>query len=536
MCHLAAAAAKAVSGVRMAPGYAAGSPGQVATATFVQDVTLYRRRGWRLSTSTSKGHVVTHHVVDPFMPAVELAAAIRRKEVSPVEVVDCYLDRIDELDPQLNAFCHRADDDVRKAAAAAADAVARTASGDDLPPFHGVPLPIKDLLDVAGWPTTYGSAATARVPATASAPIVQRLVDAGFLPFGKTTTSEFGAVSFTESAALGITRNPWDPHRSPGGSSSGAGAAVAAGMAPIAHGADGGGSIRVPASCNGLVGLKPTRGMVTNDVVEDEGFATNGVLTRTVADTAAAMDVLARHDPAAWWSPPTPQRSFVDALAAAPPSGLRVGVLVDPPIDGLEVDPACVRAVDATLRTLESRGHHVVDVPLPLPPTDELVAAFTAIWNVGAAGIPLADPDQVEPHNRALRAAARAIDSWSYAESVRKTQQFSRRIVEAFVAEFDVLVTPTMACLPPAIGLGQVGEGDDPLTPMMRSYPLAVFTSVFNVTGQPAISLPVHHDEATGLPVGVQLVAAPWREDLLLQLSQDLEQAYQWTERRPGVR
>ncbi|MBT2419025.1 amidase [Streptomyces sp. ISL-22] len=476
-----------------------------------------------------------HHPIDPFTPAVELAAAIRRKEVSPVEVADSYLERMDELDPRLNAFCHRADHDVRKAAAAAADAVVQAASAEELPPFHGVPLPIKDLLDVAGWPTTHGSAGADRAPAAASDPVVRRFVDAGFVLLGKTTTSEFGTVSFTESEALGISRNPWDPDRTPGGSSSGAGVAVAAGMVPIAHAADGGGSIRVPASCTGLVGLKPTRGLVTNATVGSEGLATDGVLTRSVADTAAALDVLARHDPAAWWSPPTPRRSFADAMTTAPPRGLRIGVLVAPPLDGLNVDPACVAAVDKTLRTLESAGHHVVDVPLPLPPAEELVTAFTTIWNVGGAGVPLADPDRVEPHNRALRDAARAIDSWAYAEGVQKTQRLSRHIVEAFITSFDLLVTPTMACLPPPVGFWRSGSGDDPLTPLLKSYPLAVFTSLFNVTGQPTISVPLHHDDATGLPVGVQLVAAPWREDLLLQVSHTLELAHPWTDRRPAV-
>lgn len=223
---------------------------------------------------------MTHSPIDPFTPAVELAAAIRRKEVSPVELADCFLERMDRLDPRLNAFCHRADDDVRKAASTAADAVARAASVDDLPPFHGVPLPVKDLADVAGWPTTHGSAGAGQTPAEASDPVVRRFVDAGFVLLGKTTTSEFGSLPFTESDALGISRNPWDPDRTPGGSSSGAGAAVAAGMAPIAHAEDGGGSIRIPASCNGLVGLKPTRGLVTNAVVEVEGLGTGGVLTR----------------------------------------------------------------------------------------------------------------------------------------------------------------------------------------------------------------------------------------------------------------
>ncbi|BCM70501.1 MULTISPECIES: amidase [Streptomyces] len=478
---------------------------------------------------------MTHAPIDPFTPAVELAAAIRRKEVSPVEVADCYLARMDELDPRLNAFCHRADDDVRKAASAAADAVARAKSPEDLPPFHGVPLPVKDLVDVAGWPTTHGSAGAGRAPAAASDPVVRRFVDAGFVLLGKTTTSEFGSLPFTESDALGVSRNPWDPDRTPGGSSSGAGVAVAAGMAPLAHAEDGGGSIRIPASCTGLVGLKPTRGLVTNAVVEVEGLGTGGVLTRSVADTAAALDVLARHDPGAWWSPPTPRTSFAAALETELPAGLRIGALIDSPIDGIPVHPACVAAVDTALRAFESTGGHLVDTLFPLPPADELVAAFTTLWNVGGAGVPLAEPDRIEPHNRALRDAARAIDSWAYAEGLRRTQELSRRIVEGFLAGFDLLVTPTMACLPPLVGAWRAGTDDDPLRALVNSYPMGVFTSVFNVTGQPAVSVPVHHDEATGLPVGVQLVAAPWREDLLLQASRILELAHPWTTRRPSA-
>ena len=256
--------------------------------------------------------------IDPFTPVVELAAAIRAKDVSPVELADLYLTQIDDLDPRLNAFCHRADDDVRSAAAVAAEAVVRATSKDDLPPFHGVPLPVKDLLDVAGWPTTYGSCGANRAPASQSDPVVKRFVDAGFVLLGKTVTSEFGIVPFTEGEALGICRGPWDLHRTPGGSSSGAGAAVAAGMAPIAHGGDGGGSIRIPASCNGLVGLKPTRGLITSDAVDVEGLGTNGVLTRSVLDSAAALDVLARHDPAAWWSPPDRAASFVERADVDP--------------------------------------------------------------------------------------------------------------------------------------------------------------------------------------------------------------------------
>ncbi len=468
-------------------------------------------------------------MINPFCSAVEVAAAIRAKEVSPVEVAECYLDRIAELDPKFNAFCFRADDEVRAAAKAAADAVVRCAP-EELPPFHGVPLPIKDLVNVAGWPTTYGSLATDRSPQPKSDPIVQRFTDAGFLPLGKTTTSEFGAVPFTESEAQGISRNPWDPDRTPGGSSSGAGVAVIAGMAPVAHAEDGGGSIRIPASCTGLVGLKPTRGLVTNAVVEVEGFATSGVVSRTLADTAAALDVLTRHDPGAWWSQPTPTRSLTDALNTEPSTRLRIGVLTTSLIDGIEVDPACLTAVDKTLRALEDAGHQIVDKPLPLPTSEELLATFLKVWNVASAGVPVIDPGRIEPHNRAQREAAKSVDSWTYAESVHQTQVFSRRIVEAFVGSFDLLVTPTMACLPPKVGAWRASGN-----PVVAAYPMGVFTSLFNVTGQPAISLPLHHDEASGLPVGVQLVAAPWREDLLLQVSRTLEQALPWADRRPPL-
>jgi len=218
---------------------------------------------------------------------------------------------------------------------------------------------------------------------------VRRFVDAGFVLPGKTTTSEFGTLPFTESQALGISRNPWDPDRTPGGSSSGAGIAVASGMAPIAHAEDGGGPIRIPASCTGLAGLKPTRGLVTNLTVSLEGLATSGVLTRTVADTAAALDVLARHDPAAWWSPPTPPRPFATAATMDPPTGLRIGVLAGSPAGGLTVHPACAAAADTNVSALAPAGHHLLDTPLPLPPPGDLIAAFTTIWNPGGAGIAL---------------------------------------------------------------------------------------------------------------------------------------------------
>jgi amidase len=205
------------------------------------------------------------------------------------------------------------------------------------------------------------------------------------------------------------------------------------------------------------------------------------------------------------------------------------------PVEAVTVDPACKAAVDTAVHALESAGHRVVDTPIPLPPASELIAAFTTIWNVGAAGIPLADPDAIEPHNRVLRDAARDIDSWAYAQAVQQTQRFSRRIVDAFVARFDLLVTPTMACLPPPVGAWRDGAAENPLMALLNCYPLAVFTSLFNVTGLPAISVPIHHDHSTGLPVGVQIVATPWGEDRLLQVARTLELAHPWADRRPAI-
>jgi len=472
------------------------------------------------------------NTIDPYISAIELAAMVLRREVSPIELVESCLARIEQLDPGLNAFCYRADNDAKEAASAAVSLLAQASSDQELPPFLGVPLPIKDLVDVEGWPTTHGSAATSRTPATSSDLVVKRFVDAGFILVGKSTTSEFGTVPFTETDVLGITHNPWDTDRTAGGSSSGAGAAVAAGMVPIAHAGDGGGSIRIPASCNGLVGLKPTRGRVASTTVELEGLVTPGVLTRSVLDTAAAVDVLARHDPGSWWSPPTPTVTLSDALAVDPPTRLRVGVLTEVPVASIEVDPACKVAVEVTLRTLESAGCCLVDASLPLPSFDELASAFTTIWNVSGAGTTLTHPDRVQPHNRVLREMAHGTDSWNYADGVARTQRLSRSIVEGFLARYD-LVTPTMACLPPKIGAWKAGADREPLMALLNSYPMAIFTTLFNVTGQPAISLPIHHDPATRLPVGVQLVAAPWGEDLLLQVSRILEEAHPWSSRRP---
>jgi amidase len=466
--------------------------------------------------------------VDAFTPALDLAAAIRKKEVSPVEVADLYLERIERFEPTLNAFAHRAEDEVRGAAKRAADAVATTPV-DELPPFHGVPLPIKDLNPVAGWPCTYGSRGGSTAPQSTSDPIVERFVEAGFVLLGVTNSPEFGTISYTESDAHGITRNPWNPDHTPGGSSGGSAAAVASGMAPIGHANDGGGSIRIPASCTGLVGLKVSRGRNPNEFVELEGFVSEGAVTRTVADTAAVLDVLDVIDPRYWIAAPRPPRPYSELVAIDPPR-LRVGFTIEAPL-GLPVDPECVTAVRKTVDALENAGHDVHEVSLPIDDPTTFVNSFVVIWNTGTAWSPIQDWDAIEPLNAALREEARKVDSLTFAESVRATQRMAAEVTAPFGRDFDVLVTPTMAVQPPKVGSWREGTDVDPQMGLMNCYPMGIFTSIFNVTGLPALSLPLHQS-ADGLPVGVQVVAPPWQDHVLIQVGAQVEKLLPWRDRR----
>lgn len=471
--------------------------------------------------------------MDAFTPATDLAAAIRAKRISPSEVAELYLGRIEQLEPALNAFAHQDPDRVRSAARAATERVARASSPDDLPPFLGVPLPVKDLDPVAGWPCTYGSKAASTRPQPDSDPLVERFVEAGFVLLGMTNTPEFGTISFTESDAHGVTRNPWDPDRTPGGSSGGAAAAVASGMAPIAHANDGGGSIRIPASCCGLVGHKPSRGRVPNALFELEGFVAEHVVARSVADSAAALDVTAAVDPLVWVAAPLPPRPYAE-LVGHDPVSLRIGFLTDAPID-VPVDPACTAAVEVACRALEAAGHVVEAAVVDMPDADAFIGAFTAVWNTGSAWSPVERPDEIEPLNRALEELARLMDSFTFAECVRDTQRMVRTVLANFGRQFDVLVTPTMAVLPPEVGAWRAGMDDEPIMGLLNCTPMAAFTAVWNVCGSPATSVPVHHDPASGLPVGVQVVGPPWRDDLCLQIAAQLEAALPWQDRRPTV-
>ncbi len=466
-----------------------------------------------------------------FDSALDVAAAIRAKEISPVEVLDHYLSRVDALDPQLNAFSLRDDERARADAQAAADRVA-SSPVEDLPPFCGVPIPIKDLNAVAGWPTSYGSLGVPDTPEEVDDPPVTRFRDAGFVLMGKTTTPEFGTISMTESERHGATRNPWNPEFTPGGSSGGAGAAVAAGMAPIAHASDGGGSIRIPASCNGLVGLKASRNRITGWAQKMAAASTSGVVSRTVADTAAALDVLSVVDRGAWNVAPPPSRPFFTEVGISP-GRLRIRVCESNPL-GVDVAPECVAAVQRAATLLEELGHEVVEGAPKWPDPSEFLMGFLTVWSTIAAGIPNLDVDKIEPHNRANWEAAQGTNAIQFTEAELMLQAASRVLIEQFGRDFDVRVTPTMAVEPPAVGSIWNGVEEEPGAPLVNATPMAAYTAMFNVTGQPALSLPLHTAES-GLPVGVQFAAGPWQEALLIQLGSQIEEAAPWVDRWPSL-
>ena len=443
-------------------------------------------------------------------------------------MLDAYLERVDRFDPTLNAFCLRDDDRARADARAAAETIA--AEPDAVrSPFFGVPIPIKDLHDVAGWPTTHASLGSSSDPVAADALPVARLRAAGMVFMGKTTTPELGTIALTESERQGVTHNPWDPARTPAGSSGGAAAAVAVGMSPIGHGSDGGGSIRSPSSVCNLVGLKPSRNRITSEVEVYHGGATQGVLTRTVADTAAALDLLAVFDPGAWNNAPPPARPYRQEVGAEP-GRLRVAMCIDNAL-GLPVDPAVADGVRRTAALLEAAGHEVVERDDVWPDPEPFLLGFMTIWNTGSAGHGLT---QLEPLNQALRDAAELTSSLQYAESVMSLQAQCRGIASRWTTDWDLLLIPTIAIEPPLVGMCWEGYPEDPMAPMTHVMPMGIYTAPFNMAGLPAINVPTHVTDA-GLPIGSQLVGGPWRDDLLIRVASQLEELVGWADRWPEM-
>jgi amidase len=464
---------------------------------------------------------------DPLTPALELAAALRARELSAVELLDACLAAVDARNPELNAVTWRNDEQAR---ADAEQADRRLADGDDAP-FLGVPIPIKDLTPVAGWPVTYGSHGAPVGPSERSELVVDALVRAGFVLCGRTNTPAFGVITAAENLRHGISRNPWDPSRTPGGSSGGAGAAVAGGMFPIAHANDGGGSIRIPASYCGLVGLKPSRGRVPRLAQSWLGAVVEGVVSHTVADSAAVLDAISRPDPLAWYNAPAPARPFSQELRSTP-SGLRIGLMAQAPL-GIPTDPACVAGARAVASALEALGHRVEEVEVPTI-SAEMVPAFIVLTQGGLADYEGVDWSATEPHIVHQRGLAGDTSAYEYALAARTLELLSRENVVRWGRDFDVLLTPTSAILPPVAGATMEAQHATPDAPIGDVVASVSFTAFGNVTGLPAVSLPLHWTD-DDLPVGVQLTGGPWDEATLIGLSAQLEHALPWAERRPAL-
>jgi amidase len=463
-------------------------------------------------------------------PAGELARLVRDQELTARELTEASLARIEAVDGEINAFMHVDAD----GALAAADAI----EPGDSRPFAGVPIAIKDTAAVAGMPFTFGSELFGDFVPAHDAFAVRRLRDAGFVIVGKTSMPEFGILPVTEPRRYGPTRNPWDLERTPGGSSGGAAAAVAAGMVPLAHGSDGGGSIRIPAACCGLVGLKPTRGRVSRGPeLGDDMLVQDGSLTRTVAETAQILDLLAGYETGdATWAPP-PAEPFA-AAAAREPGRLRIGLVSDPGLD-TTVDPIAERALRDAAELLSSLGHDVEAIENPPWNSRELLPVFTLAFGSSIAmGIFFAgqitgrepSEDLIEPLSWTIYNIARERTALEYRLAVAQLQAASRASI-ALWDDYDVVLTPALAQRP--VRIGEIDSTSaNPLHDFARSGQFTPYTALFNVSGQPAISLPLYHGD-DGLPVGVQAVGAPAREDVLLSLGAQLEAAQPWADRRP---
>jgi len=464
-----------------------------------------------------------------FRPAAELAGLVRAGEVTSRELVEAAFERIEALDGELNAFVHLDPD----GALAAADAVG---AGDERP-FAGVPIAVKDTAPVAGMPYRMGSDLFGDFVPDHDAFVVRRLREAGFVLVGKTNLPEYGILPVTEPRRFGPTRNPWDTGRTPGGSSGGAAAAVASGMVPLAHGSDGGGSIRIPASCCGLVGLKPSRGRVSRGPDQGDDFLVqDGVLTRTVAETAELLDVISGYEPGdATWAPP-PEEPFAQA-AQREPGRLRIGFTTEAAIEA-ELDPLCEKAVQDAARLLGELGHEIEEVRPPWTGKD-LLRTFTLVfgtpigmgmWFGGQVTGREPSEELVEPLSWTIWEGIRERSPVDYLLARTQLTAFARPIV-ALWSEYDAVLTPALAQRPVPIGAIDACSAN-PWEDFRRSGQFTPYTAIFNATGQPAISLPLFLGD-DGLPLAVQIAGRPAGEAGLLALAAQLEAARPWADRRP---
>jgi len=459
--------------------------------------------------------------------AVAQAAAIRSREASASELVRDYLDRIERFDPVLRSYV-AVDTERAIADARDADAIVARETSASLPPFLGVTISVKDVIDVAGLATTESCKALSNNVAAVDGPLVQRFRDAGFIVLGKTNVPEFCS-SMTSSELNGICRNPWDTERTPAGSSGGAAAALAAGLCAIAHGTDGAGSVRVPASFCGLVGVKPTRGFTSFGPERGNSYYTtsvDGILCRSVRDAASALDVYAGwfDDGASWPGRPT---AALSDLSHDDPGRLRIGVTTNPPMG--QAEDECADAAVAVAKMLESLGHQVEE---RTPRWDTiLVAAMGPMTVPGPAGLVGLDQlELVEPRNRGLLERGASLTLVEHARWVEQCRAASLEFLELW-SDIDILVTPTSGMVPPSVDWAPWNQTEEEHLTTFMTFPN--FAQPFNLTGQPAFSLPLAWS-ADGLPIGVQLVGRRFDEKTLLRVSAQIEGALPWVDRRPS--
>jgi len=468
------------------------------------------------------------------LTVLEQAAAIRTGEASAAEITEHYLDRIDRLNDQVGAFYTVTHQLAREQAAAADKAVlASRKDGSDLPPLTGVPVPIKDLYQVAGVRFTSGTAILADHVAPEDDYVVEHLRSAGVVITGKTATSEFGLPCYTETKIGPPARTPWDLSRSAGGSSGGAAAAVASGLAPAAQGSDGAGSIRIPASVCGLFGIKPTRGRVSQGPLLPDiyGLSTPGPLTRTVADAALLLDVMSGNHPGDMYTlPPLPAGESFLGYASREPGKLRIARTLTTVVEGAEVHTDCVAAYDAASAELSSLGHEIEDVDLPFQP--EAVPSFLALFFSMLTLAPVA-PDQeaqLLPLTRYVRGKGMELRVADLLMHQAILQAVVRQGLQA-LGGYDAILTPTVAQPPRLVGWFDEVDPAENFTRQMRFAP---WPAIYNLTGQPAVSVPLHWS-AQGLPIGVMLAGRIGDEATLISLSAQLEAAHPWAQRRPSI-
>jgi len=466
-----------------------------------------------------------------FLDATAQAEMVRRKEVKPVELLEAAIERVERLNPQLNAVITPMYELARE------EAEGRLPQG----PFTGVPFLLKDIIAAyKGVRLSFGSAYFEDYVPDFDSELVVRLRKAGLVIFGKTNAPEFGILPTTEPRLFGPTRNPWNLERSTGGSSGGSAAAVAAGIVPAAHANDGGGSIRIPASCCGLFGLKPTRarnplGPALGDVLG--GLVVEHALTRSVRDSAALLDATCGPDLGdPYWAPP-PARPFLQEVGADP-GRLRIAYTVR--AGDAVAHPDCVRAVEEAAALCTELGHAVEEKDLVLD-VEAITSQFMVLWGAAQAwmadGMALATgkapaPDLFEPLTWALIEMGRGFNAGQYLTAVTLLQRVSRDISRQAEA-YDLWLTPTLSEPPPPLGTFD-SPPENPLYGIVRAGVFVPFTPISNITGMPAMSVPLHWNEE-GLPIGVQFIAKFGDEATLFRLAAQLEEARPWAGRRPPV-